>query len=176
MRTLFIWVSLLLVSSSKVENPRVEPITVLEPKPIKELTVETTPMILKIPDRDISDLVAAMIQVESQGDPSAFAKGENAAGILQIRPIMVNEVNRLLHKFDSEKFYTLDDRWDEKKSIEMFYIIYNYYHKDSSYEEIARCWNGGPKGLQKKQTKRYWKKVQKELVKYESSVDRSRDV
>ena len=26
---------------------------------------------------------------------------------------MVNEVNRLLHKFDSEKFYTLEDRWDE---------------------------------------------------------------
>ena len=117
-----------------------------------------------------------MIQVESKGDPNAFAKGENAAGILQIRPIMVNEVNRLLHKFDSDKFYTLEDRWDEDKSIEMFYVIYNYYHKDSSYEEIARCWNGGPKGLQKKQTKRYWKKVQKELVKYESSVDRSRDV
>ena len=36
----------------------------------------------------------------------------------------------------------------------MFYVFVDYYHKDSSYEEIARCWNGGPKGLQKKQTKR----------------------
>ena len=169
MRTLFIWVSLLLVSSSKVENPRVEPLLVLEPKPIEELTVKTIPTILRVPDRDISDLVGAIIQVESKGNPKAFAKGENAAGILQIRPIMVNEVNRLLHKFDSEKFYTLDDRWDEKKSIEMFYVIYNYYHKDSSYEEIARCWNGGPKGLQKKQTKRYWKKVQNTLNKNEDS-------
>jgi len=176
MRILILWVSLLLVGSSKELNPRVSPVLSLDPKPIKELKVETTPMILRAPDRDISDLIYSMIQVESKGDPSAFAKGENAAGILQIRPIMVNEVNRLLHKFDSDKFYTLEDRWDEDKSIEMFYVIYNYYHKDSSYEEIARCWNGGPKGLQKKQTKRYWKKVQKELVKYESSVDRSRDV
>lgn len=175
MRTLFIWVSLLLISSSKVENPMVEPM-VLEPKPITELKVEITPMILKIPERDISDLIEAMIQVESKGNPNAFAKGENAAGVLQIRPIMVNEVNRLLNKFDSDKFYTLEDRWNEQKSIEMFYIIYNYYHKGSSYEEIARCWNGGPKGLQKKQTKKYWKKVQKQLDKYESSTDRSRDV
>ena len=74
MRTLFIWVSLLLVSSSKVENPRVEPLTVLEPKPIKELTVETTPMILQIPDRDISDLIYSMIQVESKGNPNALLK------------------------------------------------------------------------------------------------------
>tara|TARA_B100001564_G_scaffold118223_2_gene98434 strand:- start:3438 stop:3968 length:531 start_codon:yes stop_codon:yes gene_type:complete len=176
MRILMFWVSLLLVSSSKELNPRVSPVISLDPKPIKELKVETVPMILKVPERDISDLIHSMIQVESEGNPNAYAKREEAVGVLQIRPIMVNEVNRLLHKFDSDKFYTLEDRWSETKSIEMFYVIYNYYHKNSSYEEIARCWNGGPKGLQKKQTKRYWKKVQKELVKYESSVDRSRDV
>ena len=51
----------------------------------------------------------------------------------------------------------------------MFYVFVDYYHKDSSYEEIARCWNGGPKGLQKKQTKRYWKKVQNTLNKNEDS-------
>ena len=117
-----------------------------------------------------------MILVESEGNPNAFAKGENAAGILQIRPIMVNEVNRLLHKTKSEEFYTLDDRWDEVKSIEMFYVIYNYYHKESTYEKIARCWNGGPKGLQKKQTKRYWKKIQKRLKANEDSVNRGREV
>ena len=142
----------------------------LEPKPIKELVVEPE-VSVKIPTRDISDLVDAMIWVESRGKEDAYARGENAVGVLQIRPIMVNEVNRLLNKQKSDKFYTLDDRWSEEKSIEMFYVIYDYYHKTSSYEKIARCWNGGPKGLQKKQTKKYWRKVQKRLYKNENSSD-----
>ena len=123
MRILMFWVSLLLVSSSKELNPRVSPVISLDPKPIKELKVETVPMILKVPERDISDLIHSMIQVESEGNPNAYAKREEAVGVLQIRPIMVNEVNRLLHKFDSDKFYTLEDRWSETKSIEMFYVI-----------------------------------------------------
>ncbi len=170
---LFILVGCVLISSNKKELPIAESIIELTPKPLIELKIEnSTPTLLRIPERDISDLLDAMILVESEGNPNAFAKGENAAGILQIRPIMVNEVNRLLHKQDIDQFYTLDDRWDETKSIEMFYVIYNYYHKESTYEKIARCWNGGPKGLQKKQTKRYWKKIQKRLNDNESSADR----
>ena len=140
----------------------------IERLPIEQIKIEHKTKIKPIV-RDLGDLVRAMVWVESKGDPKAFAKREEAVGVLQIRPIMVNEVIRLLHKFDSDKFYTLEDRWSETKSIEMFYVIYNYYHKDSSYEEIARCWNGGPKGLQKKQTKRYWKKVQNTLNKNEDS-------
>ena len=170
---LFILVGCVLISSNKKELPIAESIIEFTPKPLIELKIEnSTPTLLRIPERDISDLLDAMILVESEGNPNAFAKGENAAGILQIRPIMVNEVNRLLHKQDIDQFYTLDDRWDETKSIEMFYVIYNYYHKESTYEKIARCWNGGPKGLQKKQTKRYWKKIQKRLNDNESSADR----
>ena len=30
-------------------------------------------------------------------------------------------------------------------------------------EEIARCWNGGPRGLKNKRTEKYWIKVQKQL-------------
>ena len=85
---------------------------------------------------------------------------------------MVNEVNRILNKNKDDRFYTLDDRWDRDKSIEMFYVFVDYYHKESSYEKIARCWNGGPTGLQKKQTKRYWKKVRNTLNKNEDSSDR----
>ena len=147
----------------------------IERLPIEQIKIEHKNEIKPIV-RDLEDLIEAMVWVESKGNPKAFAKREDAAGVLQIRPIMVNEVNRILNIKKDDRFYTLDDRWNEKKSIEMFYVFVDYYHKDSSYEEIARCWNGGPKGLQKKQTKRYWKKVQKELVKYESSVDRSRDV
>jgi hypothetical protein len=178
MRLLIIGIVGCLLVSSNSKTPRYhQPIITLLPKPIIELKIEKEiPTLLTIPERDVSDLIEAMILVESEGNPNAFAKGENAAGILQIRPIMVNEVNRLLHKTKSDEFYTLDDRWDEAKSIEMFYVIYNYYHKESTYEKIARCWNGGPKGLQKKQTKRYWKKIQKRLKANEDSVNRGREV
>ena len=30
-------------------------------------------------------------------------------------------------------------------------------------EEIARCWNGGPRGMDNDMTAGYWKKVQKNL-------------
>ena len=136
---------------------------------IEQIKIEYKEIELKPIVRDLGDLVRAMVWVESKGDPRAFAKREDAAGVLQIRPIMVNEVNRILNINKDDRFYTLDDRWNETKSIEMFYVFVDYYHKDSSYEEIARCWNGGPKGLQKKQTKRYWKKVQNTLNKNEDS-------
>lgn len=140
----------------------------IERLPIEQIKIEHKNEIKPIV-RDLEDLIEAMVWVESKGNPKAFAKREDAAGVLQIRPIMVNEVNRILNIKKDDRFYTLDDRWNEKKSIEMFYVFVDYYHKDSSYEEIARCWNGGPKGLQKKQTKRYWKKVQNTLNKNEDS-------
>ena len=140
----------------------------IERLPIEQIKIEHKAEIKPIV-RDLEDLIEAMVWVESKGDPNAFAKREDAAGVLQIRPIMVNEVNRILNIKKDDRFYTLDDRWNETKSIEMFYVFVDYYHKDSSYEEIARCWNGGPKGLQKKQTKRYWKKVQNTLNKNEDS-------
>ena len=143
----------------------------IERLPIEQIKIEHKNEIKPIV-RDLEDLIEAMVWVESKGNPKAFAKREDAAGVLQIRPIMVNEVNRILNIKKDDRFYTLDDRWNEKKSIEMFYVFVDYYHKDSSYEEIARCWNGGPKGLQKKQTKRYWKKVQNTLNKNEDSSDR----
>ncbi len=140
----------------------------IERLPTEQIKIEHKEEIKPIV-RDLEDLIEAMVWVESKGDPKAFAKREDAAGVLQIRPIMVNEVNRILNIKKDDRFYTLDDRWNETKSIEMFYVFVDYYHKDSSYEEIARCWNGGPKGLQKKQTKRYWKKVQNTLNKNEDS-------
>ena len=57
-------------------------------------------------------LVDALILVESAGNPNAFNKKENACGCLQIRPVMVREVNRILRKQDSEQRFTKEDRWD----------------------------------------------------------------
>jgi len=74
--------------------------------------------------------------------------------VLQIRPIMVREVNRLL----GENKYTLKDRWNKAKSIEMFNVIRSHL-KGASDEKIARTWNGGYNGKNIPQTLQYWNKV-----------------
>ena len=111
----------------------------------------------KVEEPIIEDkLIAAIIEVESGGDTLAYNSKEDAAGCLQIRPIMVREVNRLLGK---DK-YTLKDRWSKAKSIEMFNILRSHL-KGASDEEIARTWNGGYNGKNIPQTMQYWIKVRK---------------
>ena len=76
---------------------------------------------------------------------------------------MVREVNRILKIQKSDKRFTLKDRFERDKSIEMFYIWKNYHHKDSEPEVIARNWNGGPKGYKSSRTEKYWIKVENQL-------------
>jgi soluble lytic murein transglycosylase-like protein len=113
----------------------------------------------KVEEPIIEDpLIAAIIQVESGGDTLAYNSKEDAVGCLQIRPIMVREVNRLLGK-DS---FTLSDRWSKVKSIQMFNVIRSHL-KGATDEEIARTWNGGYNGKNNPKTLRYWKKIRNNL-------------
>jgi len=130
--------------------------------PIIELEPKDVPVVIS--ERD---LVSALILVESRGNDSAIGDrhlvGNEAVGALQIRPIMVREVNRILRIQKSDKRFKLKDRFERDKSIEMFYIWKNYHHKDSEPEVIARNWNGGPKGFKSNRTVKYWNKVEKQL-------------
>ena len=110
-----------------------------------------------------TDIISALIYVESRGNDSAYNDSENAAGCLQIRPIMVREVNRILKKTGREERFDLDDRWDREKSLQMFNIWREYHHPNSTDEVIARNWNGGPNGFNKESTLKYWKKVKGRL-------------
>ena len=107
-------------------------------------------------------LLSALMFVESSYDDSAYNANEDAVGCLQIRKCMVNDVNRILRKQKSLIRYSYDDRWMRHKSIQMFDIYCKHYNLNTS-EEIARCWNGGPKGMQNKMTVGYWKKVENRL-------------
>ena len=109
--------------------------------------------------------IDAVIDVESGGDDSAYNKRERAVGCLQIRPIAVREVNRLLEGYGVDGKYTLDDRYDRGRSIEMFSIMAEevecceFISEDEFFEIVARRWNGGPRGARKKSTIKYWEKV-----------------
>ena len=108
------------------------------------------------------EILSALIYVESSNNDSAYNASEDAVGCLQIRKTMVNDVNRILRKRKSPVRFTYLDRWCRYKSINMFKIYCKYYNLNT-LEEIARCWNGGPKGMSNPLTVIYWKKVQKNL-------------
>lgn len=113
--------------------------------------------------------VAAVIQVESRGNDNAYCPKEDAVGCLQIRPIMVREVNRILKLNNIQMRYTLNDRWSRVRSLEMFEIMAEEVEccdgltRLEFYEIVARKWNGGHRGHKKRSTKKYWKKVKEKL-------------
>lgn len=149
----------LFIINGHPETPQ-EPITL---EPIKEVVIEQ-PIIL--PPKHINNLVNALIYVESRGIDSAVGDRhlkEPSVGVLQIRPIMVREVNRICKRIGSHQRFTLKDRFDRQKSIHMFLIWKEFHHKDSDFETISRSWNGGPKGPKSNRTLKYWKKVEQQL-------------
>ena len=142
---------------------------------VKTLNVSYEETIIKLEPKNIQpiikdgDLLTALIFVESRGNDSAIGDrhlvGNEAVGALQIRPIMVREVNRILKIQGKTERFDLKDRFDREKSIHMFMIWKEFHHKDSSPEKVARNWNGGPKGYKKDRTIKYWNKIEKQLNK-----------
>lgn len=159
MKKIYLVLLPLLFSGAKSPSPDVvrfeEPVKV-EPKEIQPVVVP-----------EINTLVNAIIYVESRGNDSAIGdrhiKGGEAVGALQIRPIMVREVNRILRIQKSDDRFNLKDRFSREKSIEMFLVWKDYHHPNGGFEEIARTWNGGPRGLKNSRTEKYWIKVQQQL-------------
>jgi hypothetical protein len=123
---------------------------------------EQTEELIKTEVIPYTDLIRAIIYVESKGDDLAVNKS-SATGCMQIKPIMVREVNRILHKIGETRQFTLFDRYSRSKSIQMFNIWKQYHHPSDSDEVVARCWNGGGNGYKMKSTERYWNKVQRIL-------------
>jgi soluble lytic murein transglycosylase-like protein len=104
----------------------------------------------------------AIMRVESNFNPYAINIKENAVGILQIRPVMVKEVNKIQKKLNKKEFFTLEDRYDSLKSVKMYYIVQKYHNPTSNPKLSARLWNGGTvKYLA--QTEKYWDKVKQFL-------------
>jgi hypothetical protein len=120
--------------------------------------IEKAQIVIQEQELSNTQLVEALIQVESSGKENCVGDRHlivPSIGVLQIRPIMVREVNRILKKLGDNKRYKNKDRYSRIKSIEMFNVWKDFHHKDHSDEIIARCWNGGPKGWKRKKTIRY---------------------
>jgi len=156
---LIVYPLLFAATTGKMVN-QIETAVEIEPKPIQPISVvEVEPLDL---------LIDAMIYVESKGNDSAIGDrhlgSQYAVGALQIRPIMVREVNRILKLKGETHRFKMQDRYDREKSIQMFLIWKEFHHNDSDFEAIARSWNGGTNGVKNPKTYNYWKKVEQQLA------------
>ena len=120
------------------------------------------------------NLIKAISAVESKGNPKAVS-GKHV-GILQISPVAVDDCNRINKMKKNKQRFTYGDRYSVEKSIQMFWIIQNFYNPDKGQgdsirmEYAIRLWNGGC-GWKKhpKATDGYLRKVIKELRKIEKT-------
>ncbi len=116
-------------------------------------------------------LIPLLCMVESSCDPNAVNLDEDAVGVLQIRPILIDDLNRL-HKLDAVKMsFKLDDRKHVKDSFNICNQYLTYYgnynriinNKNLTVEDelvlLARIWNGGPEGHNKESTLVYGEKI-----------------
>lgn len=88
-------------------------------------------------------IIESIIHIESNGNPNAVSKCGNCVGAMQIKKIVVDDCNEYLKFKGSKKRFTYQDRYDVKKSKEMFLLIQERYNKSNNIEEGIKIWNGG---------------------------------
>lgn len=106
---------------------------------------------------NLSRLITAVATVESKLNEKAVSG--DCVGYLQIRPVLVKECNNILKKKKSSKRYSLKDRYNKEKSIEMFYLIQENFNPSYNIERALWIWNAGANA--KKRPTAYINKVMK---------------
>ena len=102
-------------------------------------------------------LLSALITIESHGNDLARGK-HGELGALQIKPIMVRDVNRLMGTHYAHQQVT-----NRATSIFIANAYLSHYGKHLSDESLARIWQGGPKALRKPSSRAYGRRVMREL-------------
>jgi len=109
-------------------------------------------------------LLAALVAVESSGDPDAIGDNGLAFGCLQLHAAYVQDAAQFAGK-----------TWEHKDAFnpataEQIVIAYKApsatekrLGREPTYQDIARIHNGGPNGFKKPATDGYWLKVKKQL-------------
>ena len=115
---------------------------------------------------DYNRLITAIGTVESGLNDNA--RSGVHAGFLQISKVCVTECNRINKLKGISTRYTLQDRFNHQKAIEMFWIIQNFYNPkgdlkdDDRIERMIRLWNEGNSAMKKPKRKtKYYQKVMK---------------
>ena len=106
----------------------------------------------------ISNLISALIIVESSNNDLAVGDQGRAIGCLQIHKAVVADVNRITGS--NYRHSEMTNRVAARAVCEAYLKAYG---KGKTIEEQARIWNGGPTGDKKQATLGYWNKVSKHI-------------
>lgn len=101
-------------------------------------------------------LWTATCKVESSNNPFAIGDKhlkQKSYGVAQIRKTRLDDY----YKRTGIR-YSTKDMFDVSKSKQVF-----MYYASGDNEVIARTWNGGPDGMKKKSTYKYWKLIKANL-------------
>ena len=107
---------------------------------------------------NLTNLITALIAVESSGNDQAIGDNGRALGPLQIHRGVVQDVNRFTGS--NYRWESMTNRAQARAVCEAYL---EHYGRGKTTEEQARIWNGGPTGDRKTATLGYWCKVQKHL-------------
>jgi hypothetical protein len=102
-------------------------------------------------------LLSALIQIESHGNDLARGK-HGELGALQIKPILVRDVNRIMGTS-----YTHQQVTNRATATFIANAYLSHYGKHLSDESLARLWQGGPKALRRSSSRAYGRRVMRKL-------------
>jgi soluble lytic murein transglycosylase-like protein len=107
---------------------------------------------------NLTNLITALIVVESSGNDLAIGDQGRAIGCLQIHKAVVLDVNRI-----TGSHYRHQDMTNRVQARAVCQAYLTHYGRGATTEQLARRWNGGPTGDRKTATQAYWLKVQRNL-------------
>lgn len=107
---------------------------------------------------NLTNLISALIMVESSNNDLAIGDQGRAIGCLQIHKAVVVDVNRI-----TGSHYRHQDMTNRAAARAVCEAYLTHYGRGASTEQLARRWNGGPTGDRKTATVTYWAKVKKQI-------------
>ena len=107
---------------------------------------------------NLTNLISALMLVESSNNDLAVGDQGRAIGCLQIHRSVVLDVNRI-----TGSHYRHQDMTNRAAARAVCQAYLTHYGRGATTEQLARRWNGGPAGDRKSATEAYWAKVKKHL-------------
>ena len=107
-------------------------------------------------------LLSALIQIESAGNDLALGR-HGELGALQIKPILVRDVNRIMGTSYAHAQVT-----NRATATFIAHAYLSHYGRNLSDESLARIWQGGPKALKRSSSRAYGRRVMRKLSSLEN--------
>jgi hypothetical protein len=148
MKKVFLILIMVIVECFTLLAPAIRECVIYLPEPIEKVYT-------------VDDWMEAIVFIESGAKGSEAYNSDEplAEGKFQQYPIFVDDVNRIL---GYEK-YSYEDRKDDKKAEEMFWIYQKYYNPEMGFEKMCRIQCGGPDGYKYSSTIPYYNLVKNRL-------------